>query len=326
MSLSKPTFYLAHPILSRKLVREWELKVEKEIGIVLKNPFYDGKGYETGNIKKVDSGQLDIYDRRLDSKLLVETDLDSIDSCVGVLAICDDNLTIGTPMELMYAKMHGIPIITICTNTKTQYHPWLRYCSDETFRSYLAFEDWAKAEYDIFSQKGIRVGFSGKSRSGKSSIAKMLNTNFQFAFADELKDTIQRVFGLDREQLSRKLPAVRKTLQRFGTEAVRNIFPDAWVTCLERKLGRYEKVFPTYGMVVSDIRFLNEAEMLHRRGYKIVRIFRPGEDFQSNLHSSETELDNLEMDSLIVNNGSLEQLQKKADKLYKWLLMDMCTK
>lgn len=319
MSPSKPILYLAHPILSRESVREWELKTEKEIGIDLKNPFYDGKGYENGNIQKVDSGEMDVYDRRFDAKLLVETDLDTIDSCDGILAICDENLSIGTSMEIMYAKLHSFPVIAICTSKRTNAHPWIRYCSDEIFFSFNAFSEWANLQYKD-ERKGIRVGLAGKSRSGKDIVAQMLSPKFIFAFSDELKNTTKRVFGFSRNQILEKPEIVRKTLQNFGTEAVRNIFPNAWVTCLQNRLEKYEKVFPKYGIAVADVRFFNEEEMLRKNGYKIVRIFRPDEDAgHGALHISETELDNIEMDCLIVNNGTKDQLKKKVIDLRTWL-------
>ena len=100
----------------------------------------------------------------------------------------------------------------------------------------------------------------------------------------------------------------RQTLQLYGTEYRRRQDPDYWVKRLEEKLQGLERV------VIDDVRFLNEVEMVQRLGGRVIRIDRPGAE--KSRHESEITLDTFDgWDGVIENIGTLGELEEKVWKL-----------
>lgn len=182
------------------------------------------------------------------------------------------------------------------------------------------------------------VALLGKARSGKDSVAARLVTRFAFtrlAFADPLKDAAVELDplipsgpGMAPVRLSRLIndvgweyakdhyPEVRRTLQRMG-QGVRKLDESFW---LNATLDRVT-VAETWNLpvVVSDVRYLNEAAALRNLGFLLVRIVRPGGVAKGSTcaarHTSETELDDYVPDLTIANDGSLTELLSAADEL-----------
>lgn len=192
------------------------------------------------------------------------------------------------------------------------------------------------------------VGMIGKKRSGKDTFAGTLveERGFQrFAFADPLKDAVLKVNPIvfcagpksddpraevvgaaARQPRPRRLQdvvrtlgweeakenrEVRRLLQEYGV-AIREIQEDFWVRAtLDRALAVEASGTP---VVVTDVRFPNEADEVRERGGVIVRIVRPGQ-VSNDSHASETALDDYVEDVLIVNDGTLDDLAAKARRL-----------
>ena len=99
----------------------------------------------------------------------------------------------------------------------------------------------------------------------------------------------------------------RQLLQAWGTEYRRRQDPDYWVKRLEKKLRGLERV------VIDDVRFPNEVEMIQRLGGKVIRIDRPGT--VESTHASENVLNDFTgWDGVILNAGTLEELEEKVWK------------
>ena len=77
---------------------------------------------------------------------------------------------------------------------------------------------------------------------------------------------------------------------------------------LEEKLKGHDRV------VIDDVRFLNEVEMIRRLGGRVIRIDRPGPN--ENTHASENELNDFDgWDGVIVNDGTLEDLAERVREM-----------
>lgn len=124
------------------------------------------------------------------------------------------------------------------------------------------------------------IGISGKMGTGKDYIAneirKLLLENnksvIMMAFADQMKiDCIvngeveyERVYVMKDEKS-------RKILQDYGMERRIKNGADYWIKYIENWIRVY-KQRGVECIIITDVRFLNEAEMIHRMGGKLIRI------------------------------------------------------
>lgn len=167
------------------------------------------------------------------------------------------------------------------------------------------------------------IGLSGKAGSGKSTVAEFLGYyGFQeMAFAEPLKEAAALLFGFNEEQVNGALKEVvdsrlgkspRMVLQELG-DACRMIWPEVFVSAIRRRLFRYDG-----RVVISDVRFLNEARCLELLGARLIRLQRPGAGAQTGLrgHASEEELDTWPgWSAVIVNDGTRERLYRQVGYL-----------
>ncbi len=111
---------------------------------------------------------------------------------------------------------------------------------------------------------------------------------------------------------------VRRILQWWGTEYRRAQNPDYWTAAWAKKLQEYD-LSQTH-VVVDDVRFVNELEVIKQHGGRFVRIVRPGFD-GANDHSSENSLDHFDgWDLVIENDGSLDALAARIEEKVRPLL------
>ena len=98
---------------------------------------------------------------------------------------------------------------------------------------------------------------------------------------------------------------IRQLLQVFGTECMRGIFGD--------KLWILSTIKDECPIIISDLRFKVELEAIKNKGGKIIYIHRSG--CKPGNHATEKEiqemLENFQYDTIILNNGSLEDLFNK---------------
>jgi len=146
------TFYLAHPLDSRCIMRKWEIKTEAAYGVTIINPFYDVR---RADISKMDSGRAERYSQNQKQAVaLVKFDVDRIKKAGAVIAVLADRkliastwyekligkffnkrlISIGTIMEMVYAKINKIPCFVVCPDYLSK-HPWVKVHSTKIFTS-----------------------------------------------------------------------------------------------------------------------------------------------------------------------------------------------
>lgn len=189
------------------------------------------------------------------------------------------------------------------------------------------------------------VGFHGQLGSGKDLAAERLARlvsglpHMRVAFADKLKQSAAALFGIDPDDWNRfkndpdvkiyladnyreiggafgdlqelnivaELTA-RQFLQRYGTEAHRDVFDyDFWVNAAFQDIP--EKMLVT----VTDVRFPNEVEAIHKRGGVVIHIL--GETQVEAAHASEQSLEGCDftVDNSVRNDG----YSSLDDQLYR---------
>jgi hypothetical protein len=180
------------------------------------------------------------------------------------------------------------------------------------------------------------LGIVGKKRSGKDEVADYLIDQFGFTrykFADPIKTSVAEIFLWDDEWVNGKYKETidprwnispRQAQQAMGTELFRQrlqeILPlfkeligsDIWV---KRFQYWYDSFTEKPNVVISDVRFLNEANTIKSMGGHIIKLEREGL-ISIDTHSSEMEIDSIVPDSVIYNDSTIAGLQSKIGMLY----------
>lgn len=137
--------YLAHPVLARDMVREWEPTFEIATGIELVNPFYD---VERELDEDLDASEAGDY-TSVDAIKLVNLDLGAVYDTDFTVAFVTGDRSYGTIMEICYSHIAGKKVYIICTNGH-ETHPWLVYHAEKIFTTPEQF-----TEYMLNPSRGI---------------------------------------------------------------------------------------------------------------------------------------------------------------------------
>lgn len=163
------------------------------------------------------------------------------------------------------------------------------------------------------------IGILGKKRSGKDTVASFIQAEYGFkrlAFADPIKKIVAAIdpyvdeFGtrlsslqLSDDDIKKDYPEYRRLLQALGTEGLRDtINENFWIDILLKEAQRYENV------VISDVRFVNEVKAIKMSGGYIWKVERTDSTEVEDDHRSEQEINSVQFDELIQNDGSLKDL------------------
>lgn len=169
------------------------------------------------------------------------------------------------------------------------------------------------------------IGLSGYARSGKDEVANILVNKFGFkrvAFADAIRSFVLKVnpilengkrvnemvneFGWD---ITKAQTETRRLLQEIGVVGREMFGDDVWIKTAFKDLNLY-----TDNVVVSDVRFRNEASFVTKDQGRLWRVLREGVGPVNN-HISETDLDDAYFNAYVPNNGTLEELEAYVTKL-----------
>jgi len=161
----------------------------------------------------------------------------------------------------------------------------------------------------------LRIAFGGTMQVGKTTAADHLVRRYgfvKFALADPIKQIARRYMGWDGAKDARG----RRLLQQIGTVG-REYDPEVWLDHLAARLDAAGPV----DAVVDDLRLPHEVVRLRRYGFTCVRVTRPPEripaapETEGSRHETETGLDALELDHVVANDGSFEELYARLDRL-----------
>ncbi|WP_321365469.1 hypothetical protein [uncultured Desulfuromusa sp.] len=114
-----------------------------------------------------------------------------------------------------------------------------------------------------------------------------------------------------QDRLGQTAVTVRRILQWWGTEFRRAQDPDYWTKAWEKKLQGYD--LKNTHILVDDVRFVNELEIIEKQGGVFIKIERPGFNGANN-HSSENSLDDYDAwDLVILNDASLKEFNQQVE-------------
>lgn len=160
------------------------------------------------------------------------------------------------------------------------------------------------------------IGLTGAAGCGKDTLAAHLQNEhpdyFVYAFASPIKQMINELLQVPmvqwndrkwKEEVVQWLGKSPRVLaQTLGTEWGRNcINSDIWLLAAAKA---YTDAGMDGGMIITDVRFDNEADWIHERGGVVVKIDRPGVGTVA-AHSSENGLRADKIDATVVNDESV---------------------
>ncbi len=165
------------------------------------------------------------------------------------------------------------------------------------------------------------IGLAGPARSGKDTAGNYLSTELDletYALASPIKERINDMFGWDERHADGELKEVddpkwgfspRKAYQLFGTEFGRALRDDMWTHMAHVKAKEAGSI------IVTDVRFENEAEWIRSNEGVIVHIRRDNVVGAVCGHASEAGISKSTGDFHIVNNGTLSEFMAELDDI-----------
>lgn len=179
---------------------------------------------------------------------------------------------------------------------------------------------------------GKVIGITGKAGSGKDTVANYLKDYYpkffrSVAFADPIRDMLIASGVVTREQLTDRTlkeavieefgVSPRHMAQTLGTEWGRNsIGEDFWLRLSKRRIGIL--LAGGFNVLVTDVRFENEATMIREAGGEVWHIERDVPSVAT--HVSEAGVKFAKGDVRINNNETMGHLFETIDKLIQPLV------
>lgn len=190
----------------------------------------------------------------------------------------------------------------------------------------------------------FRIAISGKANSGKNTLATTIFTQIQkhypdkegwgakfIAFADPMKEMILQMYPQASRESLFGASHLRGTIIPGTNITYRQVLLDLgklgrshnqhlWVNNFRDRYQAFEKEQIKLGsqkyqtVVVSDVRFINEAMFLKKAGFYMIRLIRTQNNLKIN-DISETEQDgipNSDFDQIIYNEKDIQHLEKEV--------------
>jgi hypothetical protein len=173
-------------------------------------------------------------------------------------------------------------------------------------------------------QRGSSVATLAFADALKEECAESFGVDPRMFYADELKDAPQQALTLSKCRepgfvqlcLANTFPILlnepqrpRFVLQFWGTEFRRTQDPEHWCKEVAKRIADIKH--RGFGLaIITDVRFLNEANMIKDRGGSIWKIYRPNVVIKGSAraHGSEREMESMRVDATFTND-SIERLQ-----------------
>lgn len=156
----------------------------------------------------------------------------------------------------------------------------------------------------------MKIAFGHRKRVGKDTACDYIATKLTNVLRLSFAGPIYTIHDLVLKTLGRPIEKNRGLLRALGQWG-REEDPMIWINFLVQAAINHPG-----NVVVSDLRFLNEAEKLKEAGFILVKISRPGIEKDDDI--SETALSGYDgWDYKIKNDGDLEKFYDELDKLLK---------
>lgn len=180
------------------------------------------------------------------------------------------------------------------------------------------------------------IGITGLKGHGKDTVGDMLMRRFnnfrRDSFAAPMRMLANDLFGITHETYNEPIEGLNMTgrqfLQKLGTEVGRSLSPDLWIHALAYRWNQQFSIPKTgikqkyAGLIITDLRFPNEAKFIKDNGGCILHVIRPGFGEQDS-HVSEAGIPSALIDFSICNTGDLENLEVIVADFYNWFVQNL---
>lgn len=173
----------------------------------------------------------------------------------------------------------------------------------------------------------VKIAICGKIRSGKDTLAgyfveQGLN---EFKFAMGIDEIIDKYFPTARVH-----GKPRRYYQHIGQQ-LRELDGDVWVNYTLSHIHRLERLYPNSlnGAVISDMRQPNEAASARAAGFIVIKVITDEQERLSRMqmlgdqftaedleHETERNVDKIDADIVVYNNGSKKDLYLEFLKIW----------
>ena len=181
-----------------------------------------------------------------------------------------------------------------------------------------------KAREIVMGDEITLIRLTGEAGSGKDTVGQILSNDHGYireSFKENIIYPLANIFDIspsifcDRELKEKPSASLfgqspREVMQSFGTDWGRNmIHPDIWVNHTKRNI--LELLDKNFKVVVTDVRYNNEAEMIRDLGGEIWKIDRPDNPFKIDTsHCSENGIADDHIDLTINNHSDIDKLKR----------------
>lgn len=175
------------------------------------------------------------------------------------------------------------------------------------------------------------VGMAGKAGSGKDTAAEYISEALRarsrktasFAFADPIR-TMLLALGVPIaamvERKKKELPmpefggaSYRQMAQTLGTEWGRGCMGNSfWVSRMASRVEHEQQRAPLDFILITDVRFPNEADWIRSQGGVVVQVERPS---AKPVRDHVSEVVALKSDHLLSNDADLQNLRSRCGQL-----------
>lgn len=176
------------------------------------------------------------------------------------------------------------------------------------------------------------IGLAGPAKSGKDTVAAHVAPLFgleRYAFAQPIKRAIQVMFGLTDRHTDGDLKEVvlpvygctpRRLMQTLGTEWGRDTIDSRlWTKIAGCRWEQCKREGSSNGLLITDVRFDNEAQFIRDNGGIVVHILRPVRETVE-AHVSEQSLTIQPQDWTIGNLADVPALLNLAERAFRSIL------
>jgi hypothetical protein len=195
-------------------------------------------------------------------------------------------------------------------------------------------------------------GFAGRKGHGKDACADIMvsaaSTEVaKVAFADPIKLACSALFVFSPAQLhnARAKETIdprwgitpRQAMQFVGTDLIQQhmdeLLPGVgrtfFVKAMRHRIQEMWSLNPDLLIVVSDVRFQHEVDLIHELGGWVFRVTRPNAAPSLDTHASEVMVDSLVgIDEEVINHGTLDDLEtnlkEAGERLAERVLREEC--